>query len=187
MFDRDRFIEDCRVAAKEPHPGLAVKEVIAKAVSEPGELARAFGEPQAGSVDVLYRGEDLNILHVAWAPRMTLLPHDHLMWVAIGIYGGKEENVFFRRSKNGLVRLGGMQLETRDVALFSATAVHSAANPLDRVTGTIHVYGGDFIGAAPARHEWDPETHQERAFDREAALRAFDEASKRFPELVTTW
>ena len=94
---------------------------------------------------------------------MTLLPHDHLMWVAIGIYGGREENVFYRRGENGLIQLRGMQLETRDAALFGATAIHSAANPLDRVTGTIHVYGGDFIGSATARHEWDPESLQERA------------------------
>jgi predicted metal-dependent enzyme (double-stranded beta helix superfamily) len=187
MFDKDRFIEDCRSAARDSSPGPAIKELVAKAVSEPDQLARAFGEPQLGAVDVLYRGDDLNILHVAWAPRMTLLPHDHLMWVAIGVYGGREENVFFRRAKNGLVRLGGMQLETGDATLLGASAIHSAANALDRVTGTIHVYGGDFIGAAPKRHEWDAQTLQERPFDRDAALRAFDEASKRFPELVTTW
>ena len=132
MFDKDRFIEDCRAAAKETQPGLAVKELIARAVSDPREVARAFGEPQAGLVDVLYRGDDINILHVAWAPLMTLLPHDHLMWVAIGIYGGREENVFYRRGENGLIQLRGMQLETRDAALFGATAIHSAANPLDR-------------------------------------------------------
>jgi predicted metal-dependent enzyme (double-stranded beta helix superfamily) len=95
MFDKDRFIEDCRAAAKETQPGLAVKELIARAVSDPREVARAFGEPQAGLVDVLYRGDDINILHVAWAPLMTLLPHDHLMWVAIGIYGGREETSTF--------------------------------------------------------------------------------------------
>src|SRR5436190_23218916 len=105
MFDKDRFIEDCRAAAKETQPGLAVKELIARAVSDPREVARAFGEPQAGLVDVLYRGDDINILHVAWAPLMTLLPHDHLMWVAIGIYGGREENVFYRRGENGLIQL----------------------------------------------------------------------------------
>jgi predicted metal-dependent enzyme (double-stranded beta helix superfamily) len=187
MFDKDRFIEDCRAAAKETQPGLAVKELIARAVSDPRDVARAFGEPQAGLVDVLYRGDDINVLHVAWAPLMTLLPHDHLMWVAIGIYGGREENVFYRRGENGLIQLRGMQLETRDAALFGATAIHSAANPLDRVTGTIHVYGGDFIGSATARHEWDPESLQERAFDREAALRAFDEANQRFANHVTIW
>ena len=41
MFDKDRFIEDCRAAAKETQPGLAVKELIARAVSDPREVARA--------------------------------------------------------------------------------------------------------------------------------------------------
>ena len=187
MFDKERFIEDCRAAAKEVHPGPAVKEIVARAVSDPGAVARAFGEPQGGCVDTLYRGADLTILHVAWAPLMTLAPHDHLMWVAIGIYGGREENVFYRRGKSGLARLRGMQLETRDATLFGATAIHSAENPLERVTGTLHVYGGDFIGAATRRHEWDVDTLVERPFDREAALRAFDEASERTRHYVTSW
>ena len=146
------FIEDCLRACGQGNPTRAGRERAYRQGSlRFREVARAFGEPQAGLVDVLYRGDDINILHVAWAPLMTLLPHDHLMWVAIGIYGGREENVFYRRGENGLIQLRGMQLETRDAALFGATAIHSAANPLDRVTGTIHVYGGDFIGSATAR------------------------------------
>jgi predicted metal-dependent enzyme (double-stranded beta helix superfamily) len=31
--------------------------------------------------------------------------------------------------------------------------IHSVLNPIDRLTGAIHVYGGDFFGAE--RSEWD--------------------------------
>ena len=36
-------------------------------------------------------------------------------------------------------------------------------NPLDRLTGAIHVYGGDFFGGG--RSEWDPENLLERDYD----------------------
>jgi hypothetical protein len=51
-------------------------------------------------------------------------------------------------------------------------------NPIRRLTGAIHVYGGDFF--APGRKQWDAETLQEEPFDLEEARRAFDEAAKRF-------
>jgi hypothetical protein len=40
--------------------------------------------------------------------------------------------------------------------------LHSVTNPIRRLTGTIHVYGGDFF--EPRRSEWDSETLRERAF-----------------------
>jgi predicted metal-dependent enzyme (double-stranded beta helix superfamily) len=55
--------------------------------------------------------------------------------------------------------------------------IHSVTNPIPRLTGAIHVYGGDFF--AKPRSEWDPETLRERPFDLEAAQRTFREASAR--------
>jgi hypothetical protein len=44
------------------------------------------------------------------------------------------------------------------------------------VTAAIHVYGGDFF-AAP-RSEWDPESFEERPYDVEATIRAFEASNK---------
>ena len=38
-------------------------------------------------------------------------------------------------------------------------------NPLSRLTGGIHVYGGDFSAAHAVRSEWDPETLREGRYD----------------------
>jgi hypothetical protein len=51
-------------------------------------------------------------------------------------------------------------------------------NPIKRLTGAIHIYGGDFF--ATPRSEWDPETLRERPFDLESARASFREASERF-------
>jgi predicted metal-dependent enzyme (double-stranded beta helix superfamily) len=48
-------------------------------------------------------------------------------------------------------------------------------NPLPRLTGAIHVYGGDFF--AVTRSEWDPESLRERPYDAEKAMRLFEEAN----------
>jgi hypothetical protein len=57
----------------------------------------------------------------------------------------------------------------------------------DHVTGTMDVEGGDIVVAAPARERVGPDTLKVRGFDREAALRAFKEANKRSPDIVTSW
>ena len=44
-------------------------------------------------------------------------------------------------------------------------------NPIPRLTGAIHVYGGDFFAAQ--RSEWDPESLCEKPYDVEKALRMF--------------
>ena len=44
-------------------------------------------------------------------------------------------------------------------------------NPSAKVTGAIHVYGGDFF--AIERSEWDPDSLQERPFDVAKAQRMF--------------
>jgi predicted metal-dependent enzyme (double-stranded beta helix superfamily) len=108
---------------------------------------------------------------------MTLYPHNHQMWAVIGIYGGREDNAFFRRSAEGLMRQNERTLELKDVIPLGESVIHAVTNPLAKITGGIHVYGGDFFGAP--RSEWDPETLQERPFDVEHLREVFAEANER--------
>ncbi len=62
--------------------------------------SKGLGEPRFAGVDILYRGEDLTVLNVIWAPLMTIMPHDHRTWAVIGVYGGREDNVYWRRIGN---------------------------------------------------------------------------------------
>ena len=77
MFDLDRFIEDCRAAVAEDPTHKAVREVVARAVSAPGEVLKGLGEPTRGQVQKIYQSDELTIVNVIWAPWMTILPHDH--------------------------------------------------------------------------------------------------------------
>ena len=42
-FDKDGFIEECRKAVEADDSHMAVREIVARAVSEPGEIIAAFG------------------------------------------------------------------------------------------------------------------------------------------------
>ena len=178
MFDLDRFIADCRDALTEAEPEVAVRQVVARAVAEPGEVERVLGTPRQGGLRMLHHGLELTILEVVWTPGMAIQPHDHRMWAVLGLYGGREDNTFYRRGAGGLAVAGDKQLECRDTALLGPAIIHAVANPLRSFTGAIHVYGGDFV--ATPRSQWTPDTFEEQPFDLEQGRRVFAEADERW-------
>ena len=177
MFEKERFIEDCRAALKEPNAQAAVRELVGRAVSDRAQVVKALGEPQRAGVETIYKGEDLTILNLCWGPGMYIRPHDHRMWAVIGIYGGCEENVFFRRSDQGLKRHGMKVLNAKDTAPLGANIIHAVTNPLGEITAAIHVYGGNFFETP--RSEWNPQTLEEQPYSVEDTLRAFEESNAR--------
>jgi predicted metal-dependent enzyme (double-stranded beta helix superfamily) len=110
---------------------------------------------------------------------MTIMPHNHRMWAVIGIYTGREDNVFWRRipdDPNGRVEAAGAKaLCVRDAEPLGHNIIHSVTNPIPRLTGAIHVYGGDFFGVE--RSEWDPESLREQPYDSKRTMRRFEEAN----------
>jgi len=114
-----------------------------------------------------------------WAPLMTLMPHNHNMWAVIGVYTGREDNIFWRRTEgDGIEAAGASAMSVRDVHPLGKDVIHSVTNPIPRLTGAIHIYGGDFF--TEQRSEWDPESLSERPYDIEKNMRLFQEANARF-------
>ena len=180
MLDIDQFISDCKDALRQDPPQSFVREVVARAVSAPAAVLKALGEPQKAEIQTLFCANNLTILNVIWAPWMTLLPHNHQMWAIIGIYTGREDNIFWRRvqdSKSTKVEAAGARaLAAKDAVPLGHDIIHSVTNPIPRFTGAIHVYGGDFFGPV-GRSEWDAETLVEQSCDGVRMARRFEEAN----------
>ena len=180
-FDLDRFIADCHAALREAPPQKAVREVMARALADPAAMRDALGAPARAQIRKLHQSPELSIINVVWAPGFTVMPHDHRMWAIIGIYEGREDNIFWRRIRDaadGKVEAAGAQaLATGQCATLGPDIVHSVTNPIPRFTGAIHVYGGDFFNAP--RSEWDPETLLEQPYSVERTLRMFEDANRR--------
>jgi predicted metal-dependent enzyme (double-stranded beta helix superfamily) len=182
MFDLDQFIADCTAAVHADHSHKLVREVVARTVSDPTAVIAGLGEPRRAEVQRLYNSEELTILNVVWGPLMTIMPHNHLMWAVIGVYTGREDNNFWRRvpAEAGarVEAAGAKSLGERDAEPLGRDIIHSVTNPLSRLTGAIHVYGGDFFSVS--RSEWDPETLLERNYDMEKNMRLFETANRAY-------
>jgi predicted metal-dependent enzyme (double-stranded beta helix superfamily) len=95
------------------------------------------------------------------------------MSAVIGMYGGREDNMFWRRVSNPtkfqIEAAGGQALGTGDVAILGRDVIHSVVNPLARISGAIHVYDGEFLSVE--RSMWDAETLMEKPYDINAVVR----------------
>jgi predicted metal-dependent enzyme (double-stranded beta helix superfamily) len=178
MPDLDSFIADTVSCLDADEPRRAVREVLSRAMARPAAVAAWFPSGFQG-LDLVYRAPDLTIVHAVWPPGIRLFAHDHRMWAAIGIYGGIEDNSFFRRPPRGglgLVESGGKRLDAGDGTQLGAETVHAVANPTGRPTGAIHVYGGDFV--SQARSQWLPPAMVEEPFDLDLANEVFARAAE---------
>ncbi len=178
MFDLDRFVADCRAALESPAAEAAVKEMLTAVVARPADVEAALGTPRVGGISTLHHSPELTVLNVVWAPGMAIYPHDHRMWAIIGLYGGREDNVFYRRNGGRLATAGDRELNVSDVAVLGKNVIHAVSNPLRTFTGAIHIYGGDFFGVE--RSEWTGDTLEERPYDMAHARSVFAEANARW-------
>jgi hypothetical protein len=79
---------------------------------------------------------------------------------------------------NRIEAAGAKSLCERDTVPLGSDIIHSVINPIDRLTGAIHIYGGDFFAAE--RSEWDSLTLDEHHSDGEQTRRMFERANARY-------
>lgn len=176
MFEIARFITECEAAITTDRGREAVREILTAAISDCAGIVAIFGKPKRAVAQELHRSPKLTILHIVWPPSFTQTPHNHLLWAEVGVYSGREDHIFWRRcasnSKWSIEAIGGGSLCAGSCLSLERDAIHSVTNPLDKVTASLHVYGGDLASAA--RSMWDGESLVEAPLDYQRDDRAVD-------------
>jgi 3-mercaptopropionate dioxygenase len=106
-----------------------------------------------------------SVVSFVWGPGQSTPIHDHTVWGLIGMLRGGEHCASFTQTEQGLKLISTCQLMPGMVDAVSPQIgdIHKVSNAFDdRVSISIHVYGGD-IGAIE-RHVFDPSTGQAKPF-----------------------
>ena len=179
MFDVEAFLAELVACGAADDARQTTHDTLARTLSgSSGEVAAALAPPDGG-ITLLHHAPELTIANIAWAPHMRLMPHDHRMWAVIGIYGGTEDNQFFRRDVDGgLAATNDRRLDTGDVCVLGTQTIHAVTNPTGRLTGAIHVYGGDFVNQP--RSQWGTAPYEEAEW-------SMDDARKQFADANEAW
>jgi len=176
MFEIARFVGECEAATAADGGRAAVREILKAAISDSAGIIAQLGEPRRAGVEVLHRSPRLTIMHIAWPASYTQTPHNHLLWSEIGVYSGREDNIFWRRSAPDaawpIEVTGAAAVFAGNCRSLEQDVIHSVTNPLDRVTAALHVYGGDL--SAQSRSMWDGETLVEAPLDYARDMRAVE-------------
>ena len=182
-FNLDDFVGQCKAAVAEEKPQQVIAQIVGEAVEAADSLMAEIGKPERAAVEKLYVSDELTILNVIWAPKMTIMPHNHNTWAIIGVYEGREDNIFWRRlegdDKGHLEAAGAKTIAAGEVAKLGTNIVHSVTNPTSVFTGAIHVYGGNFFEIP--RSEWDPLSLEEGDYDVDKTLAMFEAANAGLP------
>lgn len=157
----DDFITELRRARRNSDL-TAIREIVERAVHEE-PLAAQVGDPS--SSQVLHCESGLVVLHVVVLPEYYTAPHDHRTWSMVGVYRGREDNVFYQRLPQGteIEETGGRSVTDGEVLILGDGAIHSIANPCNDQLMALHVYGANIF--CLERSAWDPETFAEERFD----------------------
>ncbi len=165
-FDKDEFVTECLAAVRSGGGAHhAVKEIVDRTVSNPSAIEAEVGDRTVSPMmTIWHRSDELTALHIVWPPGVDLFAHDHNMWAVIGIYGGREDNQFYRRLEDGRIEPHtGKTIRQRDVVMLGSDVVHSVANPTREWTAALHVYGGEFF--TTPRTMWSKDTYEPMPLD----------------------
>jgi predicted metal-dependent enzyme (double-stranded beta helix superfamily) len=158
-FDKDELVAECLAAVRSGSGArAAVKDIVERAVSNPAAIeTEVRPRTESPMMTIWHRSDDLTALHIVWPPDVDLFAHDHNMWAVIGIYGGREDNQFYRHLDDGRIEPHtGRTLNQRDVISLGSDVVHSVANPTRDWTAALHIYGGEFF--TTPRTMWSKDT-----------------------------
>lgn len=179
-FDKDEFIADCLAAVRSGNGSQkAVKELVERAVSNPSAIeAEVRPLTESPMMTVWHRSDEFTALHVVWPPGVDLFAHDHNMWAVIGLYGGREDNQFYKRLEDGTIEPRSTKsFFESHVASLGSSVVHSVSNPTREWTAALHVYGGEYF--TTPRTMWDKETFQPMVFDADFVQQTLEDAASK--------
>ncbi len=164
MVDLDAFVATCAGVLGEADAGARVASAMRPLVADPAGLAEALDRRRTAPTGpvVVHRSDDLTVIGLDVAAGFVSPAHDHRLWAVVGVFVGAEDNVFYRRTPDGVEETGRAVLATGECLALPDDAVHRIANSGADTMRALHVYGGDLF--ATARSQWDDDSGVERPF-----------------------
>src|SRR3982074_3591824 len=142
-FDIGEFVKRCFEGLETDSPVEVISDLLTVTVSKPDRLID--GLPDAlGQELVLFRDPRLTIIQVSIAPGLQYPPHNHGMEAAIGLYSGRERNLWYGSAGRGSIVInGGSELRPKDSIKMTGRVIHAVANPGAGHSAGLHVHLGD--------------------------------------------
>ncbi len=116
---------------------------------------------------IVHASPELTMLYARVPGRFQSGIHNHTVFACIGQLTGSETSTVYNKKSdgNGLVETEQLTSEVGQVISLPADAIHHIENPYEKVSSSLHIYGGDFHAIMDERSLWSYDTHEEINFN----------------------
>ncbi|SDR57099.1 Predicted metal-dependent enzyme of the double-stranded beta helix superfamily [Rhizobiales bacterium GAS113] len=163
-FSLDRFVGEIRGSVRSAAPIEQTKALLEGLMADPDAIEA--GLPTISEDETLLHVESgFTIFHIRLPPGVRYPPHEHGIIALLGLYRGRETNLFFRRTGRGLEQIGQKEYVSPTVAMLPADAIHAVCNQGEAAGAALHIYLGNLL--EQERSMWHPDLVGERRYDQE--------------------
>ena len=166
------IVDEMLDVAEEPDGQDRVEAILRSAMADDDVAEAIAARTGLASLEdmAIHRSDALTVLATTIPPGFVAAPHNHNIWSVVGVAKGREDNEFYEREGDGLVKVGAQSVDAPGVLANPADVIHAIANNTDEPLVVMHAYGGDLFRTP--RSNWDPDTHEELPFDWESVSSA---------------
>ncbi|HKU98419.1 MAG TPA: autotransporter [Vineibacter sp.] len=157
-----QLIAEARAAARGADPVGGLKAILERYLARTPDIEAALPTPLPDEA-LLHAGAELTVFHIRLPPGIQYPPHEHGMVALLGLYRGRETNLFYRRDAGALIAAGEIEYRAPAVVALPATAIHAVCNRDATPSAAIHLYLGDLT--QQARSMWHPDLSGERPYE----------------------
>lgn len=115
---------------------------------------------------IVHASPELTMLYARVPGRFQSGIHNHTVFACIGQLTGSETSTVYQKTADGndLVAADQLTSEVGQVISLPADAIHHIENPHEKVSSSLHIYGGDFHAIMDERSLWSYDGHEEMDF-----------------------
>ncbi|WP_417518597.1 hypothetical protein [Minwuia sp.] len=149
----ETFVTDARAAAVSDEPTSAVRGVLEDALTRADAFA-ALIAAQADDEVHLFEDETVSIWTCRFWPDVILPPHEHTIPVHIGVVGGVERNILYRRLYGELLQVFEKEVGRGDMLSMGADGIHAVTAAGPDPSLALHVYLGPLMQVERSLFNW---------------------------------
>jgi len=158
----EQLLTDARAAAAGADPVASLKAILEQFLVHAADIEAALPATLPDEA-LLHASAELTAFHIRLPAGIQYPPHAHGMVALLGLYRGRETNLFYRRAGKALIAAGEVEYRAPTVVALPADVIHAVCNRGTTPSAAIHLYLGNL--PQKERSMWHPDLSGERSYD----------------------
>lgn len=154
-FSFDNFVTEVRVAAASDKPTHTIRTLMQKALETPEALVADNPLEEGADEIMLFEDETVSVWVCRFDPHTVIPPHEHKMNAFIGVFKGREKNLFFKNEAGGLKYKSTKIIDAGQMVSIGTDGLHAVVAEGEEDCYSFHVYTGPLSKIKRSLFDWN--------------------------------